>query len=427
MLIGRILLSLLLGIGFVLPVWGQIQETIELNDGELEVPITRYAAFAENSPIVVWLPSSRGVSTKQSITATALGDIDIETWVVDLHLAYFVDAGRSSVKAFMPQDIAQLIKLAAKRSGREVYLIATGRVAKPALEAIALIQQQAQERNVASNIGGLILFHPFLTLPGAEPGTKEIFMPVAINSTIPIYFIQPSISTRQWRSQDAVSILQSNGSAVFFHAMQGVAAGYHLRPDEDMSELDFAQRAKLPKDIEAAINLLSTQAKPPAPKPVLLANSAGSKKKYGLNRLENRTAHLLGLANLKAKTIAIDYARNPVTLVSFWASWCEPCIKELPSLKRLHEAYGDKGLHVVTVNVGETADEIKQTVQKFGMQDYTNLLDPEGIEMKAWNVYGFPTNFIVDAKGRLPYASFGGVEWDDADVRKVIESFFTKG
>lgn len=416
----------LLGIVFALPAWGQIQETITLNDGELEIPVTRYEAISDNSPIVLWLPSSRGVSIKQAITATALGDIDIETWVVDLHLAYFVDAGRSSVKEFIPRDIAQLIKIAAKRSGREVYLIATGRVAKPALEAIALIQQQAQERNAASNIGGLILFHPFLTLPGAEPGTKESFMPVAMNSTIPIYFIQPSISTRQWRSQEAVSILQSNGSAVFFHAMPGVAAGYHLRPDEDMSELDFAQRAKLPKDIKTAINLLSTQAKPPAPKSVSLADTAGVDKKYGLNQLKNRAARSLDLANLKAKNIAIDYASNPVTLVSFWASWCGPCIKELPALKRLHEAYGDKGLHVVTVNVGETADEISETVQKFGMQDYTNLLDPEGVEMKAWNVYGFPTNFIVDAKGNLPYASFGGVEWDNADVRKVIESFFTK-
>lgn len=414
----------LLGIGFALPVWAQSQETITLNEGELEIPITRYEAFADHSPIVLWLPDTHGVSPKQSITATALGDMDIETWVVDLHLAYFVDAGRSSVKEFVPQDIAQLIKLAAKRSGREVYLMATGRVAKPALEAVALIQQQAQKNNAASNIGGLILFHPYLTLPVSEPGTKAPFLPVAKNSTIPIYFVQPSISTSQWRSKDTVSMLQSNGSAVFFHAMPGVAAGYHLRPDEDMTELDYAQRDKLPKDIKAAINLLSIQAKPPAPKPVSLANTADIKKKYGLNQLENRSARSLALVNLKAKPTAVDYASKPVTLVSFWASWCGPCIKELPSLKRLHEDYADKGLYVVTINVGETADEINETIQEFGMQNYTNLLDPEGVEMKAWNVYGFPTNFIIDADGNLPYASFGGVDWDDTEVREVIGSFF---
>ena len=402
--------------------WGQTQETIILNEGELEIPITRFEAFADDAPILLWLPSARGISNKQSITATALGDSDIETWIIDLHLAYFVDAGRSSVKEFNPADIAKLIIIAAKRTNNKIYLMATGRVAKLSLEAIALVQQQAEKNNNDLRVGGLILFHPFLTLPTSTPGTRAQFLPIAQNSTIPIYYIQPSISTRQWRSREAIDMLQANGSAVFYHAMPGIAAGYHLRPDEDMSDLDFAQRAKLPTDIKNAIDLLSSQNDFSAPKVVEPISFTTVNKLYGLNPLSKRAALPLTLDDATASPVTIDYSSQKVTLVSFWASWCGPCIKELPSLRHLYDDYHDKGLQIVTVNVGETPTDVQKTIQEFSMQDYINLFDPQGSEMKTWNVYGFPTNFLINAKGELPFASFGGVEWDDKQVRDIIDS-----
>ncbi len=401
--------------------WAQVEESITIND-DLDIPVTRYEAFADVAPILLWLPSSRGTSSKQAITAGALGDLDIETWIVDLHTAYFVDTGRGSIQHFQARDIAELIRIAAKRTSKKIYVVTTDGVAKPGLEGIALYQQQAAQSGEKSAVGGAILFHPNLSYPAIEPGVPVSYLPIASNSTIPIYFIQPTISTKQWRSLELQEILQSGGSPVFMHPMPGIQAGFHMRPDEDLNEADFAQRERLPKDLKNAIKLLSLQAAAAAPEVISTRpETSKTKRQYGLNKLKNRTALPLVLDNLDSQPTKINYAKNKLTLLSFWASWCEPCIKELPSLKRLHDDYVDKGLHIITVNIGEEKLAIEQAVKRFAMSDYTNLLDPEGVAMNAWHVYGYPSNFLITADGAMDYGSIGGVEWDEAEVREIVE------
>ena len=416
------LLPLIVCLFWVSFVQAKIEESISVNE-ELDIPITRYEAFADDAPIVLWLPSSRGTSSKQAITAGALGDLDIETWIVDLHTAYFVDVGRRSVEHFQAQDIADLIRVAEARTDKKVYLMATDRVAKPALEGIALYQQQAALENGPSKLGGIVLFHPNLNYPAIEPGETVRYVPISHNSTIPIYFIQPSISTRQWRSLELQTILQEGGSAVFLHPMPGIHAGFHMRPDEDLNDADFAQRARLAKDLKTAIVLLSLQAEVPAPDVISVGGTkrAGAKRQYGLNKLNGRTALPLMLENVNSQAVNVDYADNMLTLVSFWASWCDPCIKELPSLKRLNDDFYDKGLRIYTVNIGESRQDILKAVKQFSMAEYTNLRDPEGIAMNAWHVYGFPSNFLIASNGNMNYGSIGGVEWDEPAVREMID------
>lgn len=405
------------------PVHAQLEQEISINNGALDIPIQRYEAFADDAPIVIWLPSSRGTSTKQALTATGLGDNDIETWVVDLHMAYFIDAGRRSVDQFKPADIAELIQIASKRTQKKVYLIATDSVALPTLEAVALYQQNQAEQNADMQIGGVILFHPQLTLAHSAPGQAAEYAPIALHSTIPIYYFQPSISTSQWHSRDMAETLQTGGAPVFYHPLPGVAAGFHLRPDFDLSEADVAQRAKLPDDIARAIKVLSQQKATGVPRIVLDTPSQKfDPDRYGLKILEAKPALALELPDLENKTHLINFRQHPLTLVSFWASWCEPCLKELPAFKRLHDDYKSRGLRLVTINVGEPLEDIQKTVSEFNMQDYLNLRDISGDSMKAWNVYGFPTNFLIDEIGNITHGSIGAVEWDEETVRAKIDA-----
>jgi thiol-disulfide isomerase/thioredoxin len=400
----------------------QIDESVPIHD-ELDIPVIRYAVSTENAPILLWLPSSRGTSNQQAQTALGLQNLAIETWLIDLHSAYFVDAGRNSTQFFQAADIEKLITVAASRTQGKIYLVATDSVAKLALEAIALSQQQAEKMGKQSPVRGVILFHPGLSYRATEPGMPVEYLPIAKNSTIPIYFIQPSISTRTMRSQELQTVLQSGGSPVFMHSMKGVNAGFHMRPDEDLNEADFKQRKRLPIDLKQAIQLLSIQAIADTPETVSgQKNTDRPGRRFGLNKLNERTAHALILGNLEANTIAIDYAKNKLNLVSFWASWCQPCIDELPSLKRLHDDYADKGLRVITVNIGETAEDVQRAIKTFSMSSYTNLLDLDGEAMTAWNVYGFPSNFLVTQAGDLRYGSIGGVAWDEPEVRERVDS-----
>lgn len=415
---------LLLLFSFILsmPVQAQIEESILLNEGELDIPVFRYPTNKSNAPLILWLPSSHGSSPNQAMTARGLAELGIETWIVDLHLAYFVDPGRASIEHFKARDIAQLLHYATGEKLRKIYVMSSGAGAIAALRGIALYQQQTAQAGNDLPLAGAILFEPILNYPANAPGEDPKYLPIAHNSSIPIYYIQPGNSTRQWRRNEIVEILQGGGSQVFLRALPGVASGFQQRPDEDLNEVDIAQRAKLPLEIKRAAQILAVQVTPEPPAPVTLATApATAKPVFGLSKLPGKAALPLIMTDTNGQQHSINYSGHALSLVSFWASWCQPCILELPALKRLHDDYEKKGLSIITINVGESAPAMQAAIDRFSMQAYTNLSDPEGKTMKAWNVLGFPTNFLVSADGTLSHGSFGAVEWDATEVRALID------
>lgn len=418
----RKFLLLLASFILIMPVQALIEESILLNKGELDVPFSRYPASASGAPLILWLPSSHGTSPRQSMTAQGLAELGIETWIIDLHLAYFVDPGRASIEQFKAEDIAQLLHYAASESQRPIYVMSSDAGAIAALRGIARFQQQIAQAENTLPLAGAILFEPKLNYPANTPGEAPRYLPVAHNSTLPIYYIQPGNSTRQWRRNEIAEILQSGGSPVFLRALPGVASGFQQRPDEDLNEIDIAQREKLPAEIKRAVKILALQPPPPPP-PLTKQASAPSTAKpvFGLSSLSGKSALPLTLIDSKNQKRAINYSEHVLSLVSFWASWCPPCILELPALKRLHDDYANKGLKVITINVGESRSAMQAAIEQFSMQVYTNLSDPEGETMKAWNVLGFPTNFLVSSEGTLSHGSFGAVEWDAPEIRTLID------
>jgi len=115
--------------------------------------------------------------------------------------------------------------------------------------------------------------------------------------------------------------------------------------------------------------------------------------------------------------------RGKVVLVNFWATWCPPCRKELPSMERLWRQFKDAGLVVLGVNVGETGDQVfafsngLETPLTFPL-----LLDEDSKVAQSWPVTGLPTTYLVDKQGRIAFGAIGGREFDSpAIVRQVRE------
>jgi thiol-disulfide isomerase/thioredoxin len=113
------------------------------------------------------------------------------------------------------------------------------------------------------------------------------------------------------------------------------------------------------------------------------------------------------------KTWRLSELRGKVVLVNFWATWCPPCRKELPSMERLWRQLGDQGLVVLGVNVGEDANVVYAFNQ--GLEtplSFPLLLDENAAVAKSWPVRGLPTTYVVDKQGRLAYGAVGGREFD---------------
>ncbi len=134
-------------------------------------------------------------------------------------------------------------------------------------------------------------------------------------------------------------------------------------------------------------------------------------------------APALKLPDLDGKVHDLADLNGKLVVVNFWATWCPPCRREMPSLERLRQRLADRGLAVVAVDVGEDADTVFSfTGQLEPAPAFPLLLDRDSRAMQAWKVKGLPTTFVVDARGRVIYRAVGGREFDHEAIVKQLES-----
>jgi thiol-disulfide isomerase/thioredoxin len=125
------------------------------------------------------------------------------------------------------------------------------------------------------------------------------------------------------------------------------------------------------------------------------------------------------LVDLKDNTTQLADYRGKVLLVNFWASWCPPCIKEMPSLQRLQQQLDDKPFTILAINVGEPKYKVWKFAQLINLT-LPVLLDPESDTFYAWNSTILPTSFLLDRQGRVLYRAQGDVKWDSEDIVSLI-------
>jgi thiol-disulfide isomerase/thioredoxin len=122
-------------------------------------------------------------------------------------------------------------------------------------------------------------------------------------------------------------------------------------------------------------------------------------------------APAMQLKNLKGEQRTLADFRGKVVLVNFWASWCPPCISEMPALKRLSQSMADRSFALLAVNVAEG----RGIVQRFASLEESGielLRDVDGKVAKDWGVEVYPTSVIVDGLGRRQATIVGETDWD---------------
>ncbi len=129
------------------------------------------------------------------------------------------------------------------------------------------------------------------------------------------------------------------------------------------------------------------------------------------------------LTDMQGNSHTLSDYRGKVVMVNFWATYCGPCIKEMPSMQRLKEKLGDKPFAILAVDMAEEKADVNAFLNKHQIEvNFPILLNPEGDVVENWMITAVPTTFVIDPEGKIRYALFGGIEWDKADIIKTISS-----
>jgi thiol-disulfide isomerase/thioredoxin len=113
-----------------------------------------------------------------------------------------------------------------------------------------------------------------------------------------------------------------------------------------------------------------------------------------------------------------DY-RGKVVLVNFWATWCEPCRDEMPSIERLRSALADQPFAVLAVNLAEPRSRIEKFLQHLP-SGFAVLLDRDTQAAKDWDARVLPATYLVDPTGRVRHRHFGAQDWSAAPARAMV-------
>jgi len=127
------------------------------------------------------------------------------------------------------------------------------------------------------------------------------------------------------------------------------------------------------------------------------------------------------LEDLAGRTHRLADYRGKVVLVNFWATWCEPCRAEMPSLGRLHAALADRPLVVLAVNLGEPVSRIKKFLANTPLE-FAVLLDRDTAVAKAWRARILPATYLVGRDGRIRQVHFGELDWSSGAGRRAVEA-----
>ena len=123
----------------------------------------------------------------------------------------------------------------------------------------------------------------------------------------------------------------------------------------------------------------------------------------------------LVLKDLQGTTHDLAKYRGKVVLVNFWATWCEPCRDEMPSMQRLQQKLAGQPFEVLAINFGESEQKVADFLRRLPLA-FTIMLDRNSEAKRDWKVKLLPTSFVIAPDGSIRYSVLGDLDWADEAV-----------
>ena len=166
--------------------------------------------------------------------------------------------------------------------------------------------------------------------------------------------------------------------------------------------------------IIVALTLLILRVQRPSPEnPQPKANQFKSQEGYMAPRFS--------LRNLKGNMEGLDDHLGKVIVVNFWATWCVPCVKEMPSFESLYRRYRSQGLTLLAVSLDKgDSTKVQEFADKYKLS-FPILLDTEGVAEKLYPSFSIPFTYVVDKQGRVVARVDGAKNWESSETFEAVE------
>jgi thiol-disulfide isomerase/thioredoxin len=163
---------------------------------------------------------------------------------------------------------------------------------------------------------------------------------------------------------------------------------------------------------------------PSAPRSALAAFARGDMAAFVAK--EPAPLPAIAMVDQNGKALSLGDWRGRTVLLNLWATWCAPCLKEMPALDRLKAALAGEAFDVVALNIDKGTEKPKAFLEKAGIRSLAFLHDQSGKVFVDLGSSGMPTTLLIDAKGREIGRLVGPAEWDGADAKALIRAALGK-
>ncbi|MEK4438930.1 TlpA family protein disulfide reductase [Paenibacillus sp. FSL K6-2862] len=152
---------------------------------------------------------------------------------------------------------------------------------------------------------------------------------------------------------------------------------------------------------------------------VILHQSADPQQKRGTKIEEGRLAPEFNATDLTGNPVSLNQYRGKVVLLNFWASWCTPCVREMPLLNDISHTYA-KDVQAIFINVGESKGTIREFLEEHHF-DFDIVVDATGKLSNMYNVTGLPATMIIDREGDFNRILWGELS-DELSITKWLNA-----
>ena len=137
----------------------------------------------------------------------------------------------------------------------------------------------------------------------------------------------------------------------------------------------------------------------------------------------NSVLYKLSFPNVENQEISLSEYKGKVVLLNFWATWCPPCVKEMPSMQRLRNHFSEQPFEIIAINIGESSTAVSSFLLELDTElTFPILLDEEGKSYQVFGIRGLPMTLLLDKQGELLSRTLGGKDWDSAASIQLVQA-----